>query len=573
CTSETRKPGKVEPDADQRFEDYKLNFVDRLWRMNPDWASSQGFHKYDSVLVLPTPERRQGVMRTYRRMLAELDGYDPAGMSVLNKTDRELMQNFLHYSLWQDSVFRSHEWDPSQYNLSGPVADILNGRYDSLESRLRNISEKLLRAPQYYETAIANLKNPTPEHTRLAILQNKGGLNVFGTALLDSVERSGLKPAEKDRLRQRIETTRMSMNGYIRHLENKLLPQLTGKNGTGRSFRIGKELFEQKFAYEIQSRYTAAEVFAKAQAHKKDLHRQMKKLSAELWPKYFSEAPPADSLEMVRKMIGKLSEKHVPREQFVEAIRKQIPELEKFVKEKDLLTLDPSKPLVVRETPLYMRGGGAGASINAPGPYDKKADTYYNVTPLDDYSPAQAESYLREYNNYTLQILNIHEAIPGHYAQLVYSNQSPSIIKAILGNGAMIEGWAVYTERMMLENGYQNSPEMWLMYYKWNLRVTLNAIVDFGVHVLGYSEKQVLDLLKKEGFQEDAEAQGKWTRARLSQVQLSSYFTGYTEIYDLREELKQKKGNNFSLKKFHEQFLSYGSAPVKYIRQIILEKL
>jgi uncharacterized protein (DUF885 family) len=217
-----------------------------------------------------------------------------------------------------------------------------------------------------------------------------------------------------------------------------------------------------------------------------------------------------------------------------------------------------------------MRGGGAGASVSTPGPYDQKADTYYNVTPLDGYSKAQAESYLREYNNYTLQILNIHEAIPGHYTQLVYANKAPSIIKAVLGNGAMIEGWAVYSEIMMLENGYHNSPEMWLMYYKWNLRVTLNAILDYQVHALGISEKQAMEMLRREGFQEEAEAEGKWTRAKLSQVQLSSYFTGFTEIYDLREELKNKQGKNFDLKKFHEKFLSYGNAPVKYIREMML---
>ena len=122
----------------------------------------------------------------------------------------------------------------------------------------------------------------------------------------------------------------------------------------------------------------------------------------------------------------------------------------------------------------------------------------------------------------------------------------------------------------MLENGYKNSPEMSLMYYKWNLRVTLNAILDYQVHAMGISEKHAMEMLRREGFQEEAEAQGKWTRAKLSQVQLSSYFTGFTEIYDLREELKNKQGKNFDLKKFHEKFLSYGNAPVKYIREMML---
>jgi len=178
---------------------------------------------------------------------------------------------------------------------------------------------------------------------------------------------------------------------------------------------------------------------------------------------------------------------------------------------------------------------------------------------------------LREYNDYILQILNIHEAIPGHYTQLVYSNQSPSLIKAILGNGAMIEGWAVYTERMMLESGYKNSDEMWLMYYKWNLRTVCNTILDNSVHTRNMPKETAIGLLTKEAFQQMAEAEGKWRRVTLSQVQLCSYFTGYTEIYDFREELKKEQGTAFNLKQFHEKFLSYGSAPVKYIKELMLK--
>lgn len=569
CSSGSETKKETEPTPDSEFDHDKKRWVEKFWKIDPDWASSVGYHRYDSVLIINTAERRKAETGTYQNMLAELGKHNVKKLSVNNQIDYRLLQNFLNYNLWKIGEFKSFEWDPSVYNLGSSVAEILNGRYEKLETRLRAISNKITKAPLYYENAIGTLKKPTLEHTRLAILQNKGAAEIFGQAMLDSVAKSGLKPEEKELLRQRISTTKLAINGYVRYLENQLLPKLT--KGQSRNFRIGKNLYNQKFDYEIQASVPADKIYQKAVAHKQELHRQMIKLSRELWPKYFAEAPPADSLEMVLKMVGKLSEKHVSREEFVTAVRNQIPELEKFVRKKSLLTLDPSRPLKVRETPLYMRDGGAGASVSAPGPYDQKADTYYNVTPLDDFSPAQAESYLREYNNYTLQILNIHEAVPGHYAQLVYSNKAPSIIKAILGNGAMVEGWAVYAERMMLENGYQNTPEMWLMYNKWNLRVTLNAIVDYGVHVLGFSEKQVMDLLIKEGFQEDAEAQGKWTRAKLSQVQLSSYFTGFTEIYDLREELKEKQGSDFSLRKFHEQFLSYGSAPVKYIRELMLQ--
>lgn len=287
------------------------------------------------------------------------------------------------------------------------------------------------------------------------------------------------------------------------------------------------------------------------------------------------DAPiPDEDKSMIRTIIEKVSETHVHRDSFIQSIEKQIPELATFVNDKNLLYLDPTKPLVVRKTPPYMEGGGAGASISSPGPYDPGGNTYYNVSLLTDYTPEKAESYLREYNHYMLQILNIHEAIPGHYAQLVYANKSPSLIKSILGNGAMIEGWAVYSERMMLEEGYgKDAPEMWLMYYKWHLRSVCNTILDYSVHVNGWSEKVAVKFLTDDAFQQAAEAEGKWRRVKLTQVQLCSYFTGYTEIYDLREELKAKMGKEFDLRKFHEKFLSYGSAPVPYIRELMLNDL
>jgi uncharacterized protein (DUF885 family) len=177
-------------------------------------------------------------------------------------------------------------------------------------------------------------------------------------------------------------------------------------------------------------------------------------------------------------------------------------------------------------------------------------------------------------------VLNIHEAIPGHYAQLVYANKTPSKVKAVFGNGAMIEGWAVYTEKMMLEQGYgattksapRTSPEMAFMYSKWNLRVVCNTILDYGIHVNGMTEQQGLDLLMNQAFQQEAEAKGKWRRATLSQVQLCSYFTGFREIMLLREEVRKQEGDAFSLKAFHEEFLSFGSAPVQYVRKLMLGK-
>lgn len=555
----------ADKNADKKFNSYKEYFVNNLWKMNPDWASSQGFHKYDSVLIVPNKANRELQLESSKLQLDSLAKYDLESLSDNNKTDYHMMKNLLESAVFSITELKPFEWDPSGYNISGSFAEILNGNYDGLENRLRNINLKMNNIPAFYEEAKKNIKNPTVEHTDLAIAQNLGGISVFENDLKNSVEKSKLSSAEKKEILAKAKTSVKAIQDYVSWLQ-KL------ENKTPRSFRLGKELYAKKFDFDIQSGYNAEQIYQKAISQKKDLHDKMFLLADKLWTKYLGTAPkPDDKLALIRQVIDKISLQHTTPEKFQSEIEKQIPELVAYVKEKDLLYIDPSKPLVVRKEPDYM-AGVAGASISAPGPYDKNANTYYNVGSLSGWSKEDSESYLREYNDYILQILNIHEAIPGHYTQLVYANQSPSIIKAILGNGAMIEGWAVYTERMMLESGYKNSDEMWLMYYKWNLRTVCNTILDNCIHTRNLSKEEGINLLTKEAFQQDAEAEGKWKRATLSQVQLCSYFTGYSEIYDFREQLKKEQGKDFNLKQFHEKFLSYGSAPVKYIKELMLKE-
>jgi uncharacterized protein (DUF885 family) len=392
---------------------------------------------------------------------------------------------------------------------------------------------------------------------------------VFGADLLKKVEDSGLAPDEKAQFKARLETARAAINEYVSFLG---LLEARLKAGPARSFRIGKTLYEQKFSFDIQSGFTAGQLYQRALADKAAMHDSMEKLARELWPKYFGSAPlPADRLVTIRAVIDELSKQHSTRDAFVDTVRRQLPQLEAFVREKDLLDQDPTRPLLVRETPLYMRGVGAGASVSAPGPFDPTANTYYNVTPLDGFTAEEAESNLREYNDWTLQILNIHEAIPGHYTQLMHANKSRSLIKALFGNGSMIEGWAVFGEKVMLDAGYGNhAPEMWLAWMKWNLRTVVNTILDYEIQTLDLQREAALRLMTREAFQQQTEATEKWRRATLSQVQLTSYFNGYTEITALRDEMRARQGNDFSVKAFNNRFLSYGNAPVRSIRELML---
>jgi uncharacterized protein (DUF885 family) len=566
CGSGTHnRQSAVDTAVNEKFKSYEDRFIQQLWKENPEWATQVGFHQYDSLLTIPDANTRKLRMEFSKRHLDSLKSFDLNTLNLSQQTDYHLIQNYLESNVWSIEKERAYEWNPSSYNVGGTIAFMLAENYAPLSTRLKAIYQRLTKIPAYYEAAKGQLKNPALVLTDLAIQQNLGGLSVFESDLRDSLKKSDLSVAEKEALQKASQQAVAAINGYVQFLK-------TTPNPSPRSFRLGKELYDKKFDFDIQSGSTAEQIYQAALARKSYLHGEMYKISKELWPKYFGKsALPTDSLVVVRKMIDTLSVNHVKAEEFQSAIEAQIPKLVAFVKQKDLLYIDDSKPLVVRKEPAYM-AGVAGASISAPGPYDKGGNTYYNVGSLTGWTKEATESYLREYNHYILQILNIHEAIPGHYTQLVYANQSPSLIKSILGNGAMIEGWAVYTEQMMLENGYgDNAPEMWLMWYKWHLRTVCNAILDYSVHVKNMSEKDAMHLLVDEAFQQQAEAAGKWKRVSVSSVQLTSYFTGYKEIYDLREAVKQKEGKQFNLKAFNEKFLSFGNSPVKYIREMMLK--
>jgi len=562
------KPAAPERRQDKSMDALSVQFLNALWRIDPEDAIYAG--KYDTAATLTVLDRE-----TQARQLAFIDEWldkfgkvDQRQLSPKQRTDLGLLINKLNDDRFNLTTLREFEWNPASYNVAGPIDLILNTEYAAQPQRLRTLLKRIAAIPAYYDAARANIANPTREHTRLAIAQAPGVQSLL-TDLDKTAQASILNSVEKQLFTQRINAALTAIDGYVAYL-TELDKQMdtTGR----RSFRLGKDLYEQKFAYEVQSASTAEQTYQKALAAREELLGNMEKLSDQLWDKTMGNATkPTDRFAKIGAVIGKLSERHVAREDFLKEIQREVPVLQDWVVSHDLLTLDPNKPLQVRATPAY-QAGVAGASIDAPGPYRPQDRTYYNVTPLDGATAEAAESSLREYNYWILQILNIHEAIPGHYAQLVYANRSPSIVKSLFGNGAMVEGWAVYGERMMLESGYgDNAPEMWLMYSKWNLRSVTNTILDYSVHVLGMTEEQAMDLLERQAFQTHSEAVEKWHRVQVSSVQLTSYFSGYSEIMELREQRKQALGDKFKLKDFHEQFLSYGSAPVRVIRELMTQ--
>jgi len=260
---------------DAAFDSYKERFVEALWQQYPGWASSVGYHKYDSILIVPDAAARNKEIAFCKSQLDSLKQFDDNNLSDNNKIDKAMMRNQLESSIWSVNEEKSYEWNPAQYNVSEGFADILNGTYDSLDNRLRNIGKRLAAVPAFYEAAKQNIKNPTVEHTQLAIEQNMGGASVLEQDLPAALQKSHLPEAEKTAIKEKAAQAATAMKGYADWLKNL-------KNDQPRSFRLGKDLYAKKFDFDIQSGYTVDEIYKKAQEHKQELHTKMAALAKPL---------------------------------------------------------------------------------------------------------------------------------------------------------------------------------------------------------------------------------------------------------------------------------------------------
>jgi uncharacterized protein (DUF885 family) len=268
-------------------------------------------------------------------------------------------------------------------------------------------------------------------------------------------------------------------------------------------------------------------------------------------------------------VLDKLAEQHPDDGTVVPYAQEILGEATDFVKQHNLVTV-PSVPLDVIAMPEFKRGV-AIAYCDSPGPLDKNGKTFFAVSPTPkDWSKERKESFFREYNNFMIHDLTVHEAMPGHYLQLAHANEfrAPTLIRAIFRSGPFIEGWAVYCEQMMAEQGY-GGPEVKIQQLKMRLRAIANAILDQSIHAGNMDEKEAMDLMMNQAFQQEGEAVAKWKRARLTSAQLSTYFVGATEHLDLRAADQKKLGKDFDLKKYNDQVISYGSPPVKYVRELM----
>jgi uncharacterized protein (DUF885 family) len=564
---QTNKPAANTTNTDSTFKSFETSFLDAYFRQYPSQSISSGYGKYYDKLIVPDSNTIAGNLTFSHQWLDSLQKQDYAGLTDNNKISFNILKHQLESDTWYDSVFREYEWNPALYNLAGDCDYIVNQPYAPLHQRLVHLSHYLENATTFYQNALKITHQPVREFVELAIKQNQGGLSFFGTSLSDSINSAHLTDTQKTQLESNIAKTVAAIKNYIAALK-----QLTADAHLQfRPFAIGKDLYTQKFNYDLATNLTPEQLFAGASADEKHCYDRMFHLSDSLWPKYFRSQPkPKDTLPIIQALIDKISLQHAAPADFFDSLKNQVAALKKFIVQKDLFAFDTINPIKVRLMPEYERGVVIASAEFSP-PY-LKGDNWYNVDDLTKYPKEKAESALREVNNYTSQLLSIHEAVPGHCLQGIYTNlRSPDVLRAVFSNGAMVEGWAVYTEGMMLENGWSGpSPEMELMYNKLKLRELSNVIIDYDMQCLQKPKEYIMDILEKQCFQTKAQAEEKYHRATVSQVQLCSYYAGSTAIRTLRDEYRNKLGAAYTLKGFHEKFLSCGSAPVRYIREQML---
>jgi uncharacterized protein (DUF885 family) len=360
--------------------------------------------------------------------------------------------------------------------------------------------------------------------------------------------------------------TAKALEDYKAWLQKDLLPRSDG------DFRIGADKFRKKLRFALASDLSMEEIMKRAQADLAATQKAIYETALPFYKKYFPNAAKSalgDKKKVTAAVLEKLAEQHPDDNTIVGYAQKIVREATDFTRQHDLVTV-PDKPLDVIVMPEFKRGQGI-AYCDSPGPLEQNGKTFFAVEPTPkDWSAQRKESFFKEYNNYMIRDLTVHEAMPGHYLQLAHSNEfrAPTLVRAIFQSGTFIEGWAVYCEQMMAEQSY-GGPEVKMQQLKMRLRVVCNAILDQGIHAKNMSEKEAMDLMMKEGFQQEGEAVAKWKRARLSSAQLSTYFVGVTEHLDLRDRARARDGSTFNLKKYNDTVLSFGSPPVKYIRELM----
>lgn len=551
---------------DDEFEKIAKDYCENYLASHPEFSTELGDHRFDGALTDYSAESRTRMLanaKQVREALKKFDDYKQ--LTGANQVDVRILRDNIDYEIFRLEELRDAEWNPLVYNqsLANSLYLLVARDFDSAEKRVPNLRQRLEGIPNVIKQAEANLQHPPKVYTETAIEQIQGAINLVRNGLDPLLNRA---PQMKKDVVPVQEKTAKALEDYKSWLQTDLLKRSDG------DFRLGADRFRKKLHFALASDLSVEEIKKRADADLAQTQEAIYQTALPLYKKYFPKADQktlTDKKQVTAGVLKKLAEQHPDDNTIVGYAQKIVVEATDFVKAHNIVAV-PTTPLDVIVMPEFKRGQ-AIAYCDSSGPLEKNGKTFFAVAPTpNDWPKPRKDSFFREYNNFMVRDLTVHEAMPGHYLQLCHSNEfhAPTLVRALFQSGPFIEGWAVYTEQVMAEQGYGN-PEVKMQQLKMRLRAIANSLLDQGIHAGTMTEQQAMDLMMKETFQEEGEAVAKWKRARLSSAQLSTYFVGVTEHLDLRAAAQKKLGKDFDLRKYNDQVISYGSPPVKYVRELM----
>lgn len=554
--------------AEDKLEEFYRAYLESAFKMRPLEATRLGDHRFDHLLEDLNPKARSAWVELARQTLKALPAqvnYEELTRSA--QVDYRILEHELKTFIWLNENTHPFKEDPRVYNdyINDGVYLPLAQSTLPLETNVANAISRMGQIPKIIAAARENLRQPPRVHTETALRQNRGAIGFFEKDIIEYAK--GTRQLEA--LKSAAKATVQALKQYQVFLEKELLPRAQGE------WRLGKEKFSQKLALTLDAGITADQVLEDAEREFARVQTEMYIIARQLWSPYYPglALPPDDErgrVLTVQRVLEAVSFDHGQPEDLTQEVRKTVSEIKDFIAANNILRLPEPDRCQIIEMPEFQRGNST-AYMNSPPPLDPNAAGYYAVSPPPrDWDEARVKSYLQEYNRHMLHILTIHEAYPGHYVQFEYANKSPSLIRKVLGSGVYVEGWAVYTEQMMLDQGYRRGDlPLRLTQLKFYLRAVVNALLDYRMHCTEMSDAQAMELLVNQAYQSEGEARLKVIRAKQSSCQLSTYFVGRMAHYRLRQSIQRELGPQFELGRYHEAVLGLGPVPVKFLPELV----
>ncbi|MBO9713590.1 DUF885 domain-containing protein [Sphingomonas sp.] len=554
--------------AEAAFASIGQRYVASIARFAPSYATTLGDHSADTKLPDVTAAGRAAQAKFEAGLLAELAKLDRKALSRDSQVDAAMLENQLRYDLWDLETLQSWAWNPQGYNdiAAGALYGLAARDFAPWGVRMKAAIARMEGLPALLaETRRQLVPARVPAIFATTVSKQNSGIVEIAEGML-APHKDALPAADQKRFDAALAALKTAVAEHQKWLDTVLVPAAKG------DFRLGAKLYDEKMKFALLSDLSRAELKARAEKAKLDTRAEMYALARQVLGASADrpEAPSAAQQQAAIEAALELSyAKRPARAELMDKARATLAQATDFVRAKGLITL-PDAPVKIITMPVFQQGN-AVAYCDSPGPLERQLDTFYAISPIPaDWSDEQATSFLREYNDYMIHDLGIHEAMPGHYVQIAHSNDNPSTLRALLSSGSFVEGWAVYAEGMMADADYlDGDPLFKLTVLKMRLRSITNTLLDIGIQTEGMTRDQAMALMTQGAFQQEREAAGKWVRASLSSTQLLSYFLGYTEHMAMREEAKARQGAAFDLKKYNDSVLSHGSPPARFVRELM----